>query len=46
MAATNQQINDTIDWTSKNNRAARAERFLVQFFWRGQPNDDKKVSIR
>ena len=26
------QTNDPIDWTSKNNRAARAARFLVQFF--------------
>ena len=27
------QINDPIDWTSKNNHAARAARFLVQFFF-------------
>jgi len=31
-ATTTLQINDLIGWTRKNNRAARAARFLVQFF--------------
>ena len=35
---------DLIGWMKKNNRAARAARFLVQMFWRSLPNDDVKFS--
>ena len=31
-ATTTQLINDFIGWLKKNNRAARAARFLLQFF--------------
>ena len=31
-ATTTPRINDFIGWSKKNNRAARAARFLLQFF--------------
>ena len=43
-ATTTPQINDSIVWIKKNNRAARAARFLVQLFWRSLPNNDVKFS--
>ena len=36
------QTTNLIGWMRKNNRAARAAGFLVQFFWRSLPNEDGK----
>ena len=45
MWTTTPQINDLIGWMKKNNRAARAARFLVQCFDVVRlPNDDVKYS--
>ena len=42
--ATTPQINDLIGWMRQNNRASRAARLLVPFFWRSLPNNDVNFS--
>ena len=45
MATRTLQISDFIGWMRENNRATRASRSLVHFFWRSLPNDNVKFSF-